>query len=327
MHKNRFIQKIFCKVVCGAAFVLVAFAATHAQQSETPGSILFAERNESARSDKYTGGVIERAPLQPAQPDIKITVDVPAFRLTLWQNGKEVKTYSVGVGLKDYPIFIGELRASEVIWNPNWIPPDSDWVGERKGVRPGQVIPASSKANPLGKLKIPLGHAFLIHEANSPRDLGNLVSHGCLRMVRADLYDLAEKIVAARDADVSSTDIANAKRTFNTVVAKLGAPLPVDINYDTQVIEGGKLYVYADVYERKTSTLANLRRELELSGVNPDAIDEETHAAIVKRVTRGQGFVVPLESIAAGRTLEDGRPFAVVPQKKISKPKARVRRT
>lgn len=322
MHKNNFARKF----MYASAFVLATSAATYAQ-TETPGSIAFAERNESARSDKYTNGVIERATLQPSEPDIKITVDAPAFRLTLWQNGKEVKTYPVGIGLKAYPIFIGELRANELIWNPNWIPPDSDWVAERGGVRPGQVIPASSKANPLGKLKIPLGHGFLIHEANSARDLGNLVSHGCLRMVRADLYDLAEKIVAARNADVSGKDIANAKRTYNTVVAKLDAPLPVDINYDTQIIEGGKLYVYADVYERKTSTLAGLRRELELYGVNPLAIDEETHAAIVKRVTRGQGFVVSLESIAAGRALADGRPFAVVPQKASPKPKARTRRT
>ncbi|MCP9495362.1 MAG: L,D-transpeptidase [Pyrinomonadaceae bacterium MAG19_C2-C3] len=323
MHKNSLIQKF----IFVAAFVMASSTAIYSQ-TETPGSIRFAERNESARSDKYTGGTVERATLQPSQPDIKITVDVPAFRLTLWQNGREVKTYSVGIGLKDYPIFVGELRASEVIWNPDWIPPDSDWVGERKGVRPGQIIPASSPANPLGKLKIPLGHGYLIHEANGAGNLGNLVSHGCLRMVRADLYDLAEKIVFARDADVSGKDIANAKRTFNTVVAKLDAPLPVDINYDTQIVEGGKLYVYSDVYERKTSTLASLRRELELYGVNPLAINEDTHAEILKRVTRGQGFVVSLNSIAAGRALADGRMFAVVPQRTKAKPKARsTRRT
>ena len=45
-------------------------------------------RGESAQSDKFTGGKIERAPLQPGQPDIRITVNVPAFRLTLWQTAK-----------------------------------------------------------------------------------------------------------------------------------------------------------------------------------------------------------------------------------------------
>ena len=73
--------------------------------------------------------------------------------------------------------------------------------------------------------------------------------------------------------------------------------------------------------------IASLRRELEVYGVDPSAIDEDTHKAILKRVTRARGFVVSLESLAAGRALEDGRPFAVVPQKVSAKPKARARRT
>ena len=163
--------------------------------------------NESVRSDKFTGGRIERAELIAGEPDIEITVDVPAFRLTLWQNGKEVKTYAVGVGKKDFPISIGEKQATEIIWNPAWIPPDSEWVTGRKGVRAGEVIRASDRRNPLGKVKIPLGYGYLIHQAASPTDLGNLVSHGCIRMLRTDLYDLAEKIVAARGVPVSARAI------------------------------------------------------------------------------------------------------------------------
>jgi hypothetical protein len=46
-----------------------------------------------------------------------------------------------------------------VIWNPAWIPPDSEWVAEHKGVNPGDIIKASDPRNPLGKMKIPLGGA------------------------------------------------------------------------------------------------------------------------------------------------------------------------
>ena len=74
-----------------------------------------ARNGESARSDKFTGGKIEQGLLQPGQPDIKITVNVPAFRLTLWQNGKEVRTYEIGVGMKKYPIVIGQRRGKQVI--------------------------------------------------------------------------------------------------------------------------------------------------------------------------------------------------------------------
>ena len=101
------------------------------------------DRHESERSDKLTGGRIERAEFMAGEPDIRITLNVPSFRLTLWQNGREVKSYFVGVGMKDYPIYIGDREVNEVIWNPAWIPPASDWVAGRKGVRPGQVIKAS----------------------------------------------------------------------------------------------------------------------------------------------------------------------------------------
>lgn len=74
--------------------------------------------HESERSDKLTRGRLERAEFEPDEPDIHITLNVPSFRLTLWQNGKEVKSYFVGVGLKDYPIYIGEREAREIIWNP-----------------------------------------------------------------------------------------------------------------------------------------------------------------------------------------------------------------
>jgi lipoprotein-anchoring transpeptidase ErfK/SrfK len=283
--------------------------------------------NESVRSDKYTGGRIERTELIAGDADIEITVDVPAFRLTLWQSGKEVKTYAVGVGKKDYPISIGEKQATEIIWNPAWIPPDSEWVSGRKGIKPGEIIKASDPRNPLGKVKIPLGYGYLIHQAAAPTDLGNLVSHGCVRMLRADLYDLAEKIVAARGPDVTAKQIARAKLTKNTLVAKLDEPLPVDINYDTQVIEGGNLHLYPDVYERGTNTVEKLRAELESGGIEAGTLDDATLKRMLARVSAKQKYVVSLESIAAGRALTDGRTLplvgSVVKKRAIAKAKRR----
>ena len=184
--------------------------------------------------------------LRGGRSGFRITVNVPSFRLTLWQNGREVKTYFVGVGMREFPIIIGERQAREVIWNPSWIPPSSDWV-HASGVRPGRVIKPGSAANPLGKMKIPLGGGYLIHQAKGTGDLGSLVSHGCIRMLRSDLYDLAEKIVAARSLPVSKRQIARAKAGSRTLVAALDEPVPVDINYDTAVVEEGVLYLYPDV--------------------------------------------------------------------------------
>ena len=314
-------RKLFAFVL---AIVLViagsASNATHAQMSD------FSQRHESARSDKFTGGQIEMTALEAGQPDIKITVDVPAFRLTLWQNGKEVKSYQIGVGRKEFPLTINELQATEIIWNPSWIPPDTDWVHESKRVKSLQVIKPGSPKNPLGKLKIPLGHSYLIHQAAKPTDLGNLVPHGCVRMLRKDIYDLAEKIIAAQALPVSPEQIKHAKQTRKTLVVALDRPLLVDINYDTQVIEGGVLHLYPDVYGRGTATVENLRAELESVGVDPSRLDDEMLKQMLSRPNKSEQFVVDITSIEAGRALIEGRMQPLVEKTKVKKQKAKGRR-
>ncbi len=308
--------------VLALAPLLLAAGPARAQQQQ--GFIRY-DRFESERSDKLTGGRIERARFEPGEPDIHLTLNVPSFRLTLWQNGREVKSYHVGVGMKDYPIYIGEREAREVIWNPPWIPPDSDWVKGHKGVKPGEVIKGSDPRNPLGKVKIPLGDGYLIHQAKGPGDLGNLVSHGCVRMLRADLYDLAEKIVAARSLPVTRRQIAQAKAGTKTLTAELDEPLQVDINYDTLVVEGGKLYIYPDVYGRGTNTPARLRDELRSSGVDDSALDDGELGRMLAAVTRRTKFVVPVESIREGRALADGHTEPLLGSPKPARPAVRRR--
>ena len=299
-----FARGILRGVGTAVAVCLLAAAGAYAQQKQ---NFIRYDRFESERSDRLTGGRIERGKFEAGQPDIRLTLNVPSFRLTLWQNGKEVKSYFVGVGMKDYPIYIGEREAHEVIWNPSWIPPASEWVKSHKGVRPGEVIKASDPRNPLGKVKIPLGDGYLIHQATGPSNLGNLVSHGCVRMLRSDLYDLAEKIVAARSLPVTRREIAAAKAGTKTLSVALDEPLEFDINYDTLVVEGGVLYIYPDVYGRGTNTAARLREELGAGGADASALDGADLEKMLSKVTRRTKFVVPVASVQQGRALADGR--------------------
>lgn len=284
---------------------------------------------ESARSDKFTGGKIDRASLQPGQADIKITVDVPAFHLTLWQNGKEVKTYEVGVGMKKYPIVIGQRRVTQVIWNPEWVPPDSEWVNEsHSDVEAGEHVPAGDKRNPLGKIKIPLGDGFLIHQAARSSDLGHLVSHGCVRVRQEDLLDLASSIVTARGLSISKEQIDHAMKSTDRLVAALKTPIVVDINYDTLVIEGGVLHIYPDVYGRDTNTVENLRAELQTAGLDASRLDDATLKQMLDRANPNEEFAVSIADIKSGNALMAGttRPLtsqSVVAKKAPAKPKAR----
>ncbi len=279
-------------------------------------------KRESARSDKLTGGRIEKALLEAGNSNIKITLNVPAFQMTLWQDGKEIRSYSVGVGMLEFPIVIGVREASSIEWNPVWIPPSSDWIEKSSTVKPGEIILPTDPRNPLGKVKIPLGYGYLLHQAKGPGDMGSLVSHGCVRVMQADLYDLAEKIVAARGLDVPSAKIVAAKRNKRTLIAPLAPTVPVEITYDTIVVEAGRLNIYPDVYNYKRNTVVNVRKELQTSGVDDDRL---TDAAIKKMIAAAIGrkkFVVGIREIEAGTALTSGRSVGVVT---ISPPRARAR--
>ena len=162
-------------------------------------------------------------------------------------------------------------------------------------------------------------------KAKGRGDLGNLVSHGCVRMMLADLYDLAEKIVAARSLPVTRRQIANAKATKKTLVAALDEPLEVDINYDTLVVEGGVLYIYPDVYDRRTNTVARLREELRTSGVDVSNLEDAELEKMLAAVTRRTKFVVPVASIQQGRALADGHTEPLLGSPKKARPATRRR--
>lgn len=273
-----------------------------------------ADTDESARSDKMTNGRIERAALKAGDGDVKITVNVPAFTMTLWQNGKEIKSYYVGVGRKNYPIPVGMRSADKIILNPNWIPPDSEWVRNSASVEPYQKITADDPLNPLGKIKIPLGQAYLLHEAQSPSDIGNLVSHGCVRVLSDDLFEITELISRARNSSITTNEIEAARKNSDRRVIDLNGDVPVDINYDSMVVEKGILSLYPDVYDRKTNTLENLRSKLESYGVDAAKLDDAMLKEMLDKVDGDHKFTVALADIKRGNAVKNGKVEPLTPQ-------------
>ena len=273
-----------------------------------------ADTEESARSDKMTNGRVERAALKAGDGNVRITVNVPAFTMTLWQNDKEIKSYYVGVGKKNFPIPVGMRSADKVILNPNWIPPDSEWVRSSSSVEPYQKITADDPLNPLGKIKIPLGQAYLLHEAGSPSDIGNLVSHGCVRVLRDDMFEITEMISRARNLSITKDEIAAARKNTERRVIDLKGDVPVDINYDSMVIEKGIFSLYPDVYERKTNTPENLRAKLESYGVDQTKLDDAMLREILGKVDGDHKFTVALADIKAGNAVKNGKIEPLTPQ-------------
>lgn len=280
----------------------VAPAATDVPADSVGGS---PDTDESARSDKLTDGKINQNSIVKGDSRVWITMNVPAFQLTLWQNGSEVKRYQIGVGREDFPVPIGPRKASEIIWNPDWLPPDSEWVLESENVDPGERITADDPRNPLGKIKIRLGQGILIHEAASPSDIGHLVSHGCIRMMKDDLFELARWIVAARDLPLTQDQIDQAQASSDRLAAKIEPPLWVDVNYDTDVIENSVLHLYPDVYNRVDSPVDSLRADLS-GNLKAGDVETTTLEQMINRVSPTEEFKVSITDLKGGRSLTKG---------------------
>ena len=180
-------------------------------------------------------------------------------------------------------------------------------------MEPYERIPADDPDNPLGKIKIPLGQAYLLHEAQSASDIGNLVSHGCVRVMRNDLFDVTKMIAEARDLSISDGQIAAAKENTERRVIELGDDVPVDINYDTMVVEKGVLTIYPDVYDRNVNTIENLRAELSSFDVDTSKLDDEVLKQMLEKVSSDQKFVVAIAEIKKGNA-EKGKREPLTPQ-------------
>ena len=270
-----------------------------ARQDAVGGSV---GTDESARSDKLNGGRIRRTKLIAGEPDIRITVNAPAFLLTLWQNGKEVGSYPIGIGQKNFPVPVGEREATAIVFNPQWVPPDSVWAQRVKGGAPYERVKPNAPRPTLSTIKIPLGAGYMIYDTTKVDDIGRAVSHGCILMLRSDLLDLAKKIAAARNLPVTKPKIAQLRDSHERLAVALDSPLLVDINYDLQVVESGALHVYPDVYERGAFALDSLRSELQSSGVAIPLLDDNDLRRILDQVSADTQFVINVADIRERRS-------------------------
>jgi len=215
--------------------------------------------------------------------DTRIVVNIPAFRMDLFQDGSLVKSYKVGIGYPEFPLPFGLRKAQQIIFNPTWTPPDSPWVAKMKNVTAGETVKAGDKDNPLGPIKIPIGLPSLIHGGKSPAKIGKFASHGCVGLTNAQIKDFAAQLAKASN----TTDITDSEVTSyladkeKTKTVKLNQTVPVELRYETIVLEDGKLHIYKDVYAQDTNTEEDLRAVLEANGVRLEDLSEQQRTEIL----------------------------------------------
>src|SRR6185295_12360428 len=214
--------------------------------------------------------------------DTRVVVNIPAFRMDLFQDGSLVKSYKVGIGYPQFPLPQGLRKAQQIIFNPTWTPPDSPWVAKMKNVTAGETVGAGDKDNPLGPIKIPIGLPSLIHGGKSPAKIGKFASHCCVGLTNAQIKDFAVMLAQASDTqDVSSKMDSYLENKEKTRTVKLNQIVPVELRYETIVIEDGKLHIYRDVYEQNTNTEENLRAVLEANGLKLEDLSEQQRTEIL----------------------------------------------
>jgi lipoprotein-anchoring transpeptidase ErfK/SrfK len=214
--------------------------------------------------------------------DSRIVVNIPAYRMDLFQDGKLVKSYKVGIGYPQFPLPTGLRKAQQIIFNPTWTPPDEPWVASMKNIKVGEKVEAGSALNPLGPIKIPIGQPSLIHGGKSPAKIGTFASHGCVGLTTPQVKDFAKHLADASESSLSQKTMDNyLSEKTKTRVVKLQKTIPVELRYETIVVEDGKLYIYKDVYDQDSNTEENLRKVLETNGVQFDSLSEAERSQIL----------------------------------------------
>ena len=245
---------------------------------------------ETARTDKDAKTNTTEAPENALLPgpnavpkDTRVVVNIPAFRMDVFQNGSLVKSYKIGIGYPEFPLPTGLRKAQTIIFNPTWTPPDEPWVAKMKNVSVGEKVEAGSKLNPLGPIKIPIGLPSLIHGGKSPAKLGTFASHGCVGLTSPQVRDFAKLLATVAGSEISDAAIKSyfADRT-KTRVVKLDRVVPVELRYETIVVEDGKLHIYRDVYDQDRNTEANLRAVLEVNGLKLEELSEGERAQVLE---------------------------------------------
>ena len=226
--------------------------------------------------ERYSQGVAGLAPTKPnfVPTDTRIVVNAPAFRMDVFQDGKLLKTYRVGIGYPEFPLPTGMRRADTIIFNPAWTPPDEPWVKGK--FEPGRRVSGGNENNPLGYIKIPIGLPSLIHGGKPFEKIGNFASHGCVGLTNPEVQDFTAVLANLAGLNLTTESIHAYRQHKNqTRSVKLSKPIPVDLRYETIVAGDGTLHIYRDVYERGTNTLATAKRILAAQGVDYDQLNDQ----------------------------------------------------
>jgi len=112
--------------------------------SDPAPSVSPAPSADAAKKEAETSEPVMLKGPNAVPTDTRIIVNIPAFRMDVFQDGTLLRSYKVGIGYQQYPLPTGFRKAEQIIFNPTWTQPDEPWASDPVG-----ITPAGAAGNPL----------------------------------------------------------------------------------------------------------------------------------------------------------------------------------
>lgn len=188
-----------------------------------------------------TSLVLPTRMILPGVAENGVVVNIPEYRLFVFNGGALYAVYPVTVGLPTWRTPLGSFTVTTKVENPTWYMPPN--LAEREKVK-REIIPPGPH-NPLGDFWIgtSLRHTG-IHSTNSPMTIGRALSHGCLRLYPEHIRLLAKKMKVGDSGEI------------------LYLPAKAAVNGDSIFVE-----VHPDIYGLVPDFRGALRERLQQMGV------------------------------------------------------------
>jgi len=232
---------------------------------------------------------------ESAAPALRIDINIPENRLRVFAGDSLVKAYRISVGVPGHDTPEGEFRLDHAEWNPWWRPPAREWARNDRVTPPGP-------RNPMGRVKLFFAPYYYIHGTPDAENIGQPASHGCVRMLNAEVIELARLVHARHGGSLSAAQITRVlARPAQTQASRMAVPVPLTIRYQPVVVDGDELKIFPDVYSLRRVHTEAVLQALAGAGYDIGSVDRATVRRVLREAGEARGpFAVKLSDAFAG---------------------------
>ncbi len=216
----------FRDIVSAAAVILASACVVSDSDEKATDTGAAAQPAPGANVGAIPPAPIDSAAMAPAATvsDMRLEVDLKARKLNVFKGGTQVASHSVAVGSERWPTQTGDWKITQVVFNPDWVPPDESWAEEREPRESGDP------KNPLGRIQLVYDPPRSIHGTNDPTSIGKAVSHGSIRVTNQVGIALGKQLIESAGVAKDSAFYRDAQQNRSTKqVVDLPGGVPIRV--------------------------------------------------------------------------------------------------